>query len=62
MGARKLLSTFPAHPNSSAAFVSTADKDHFKTRKFSTRSKVRDRELNQNRDEKNREVTGNAKY
>ena len=48
---RKLLNQFPAHPNSSAAFESTVNTKDLNTGKTSTRSKVKDGKLNQNRDE-----------
>lgn len=48
----KLLTGFPAHPNSSAAFASIVDKEHLNTGKFSIRSKVKEGELNQNRMER----------
>ena len=47
----KLLNQFPAHPNSCAAFESTANTKDLNTGKLSIRSKVKDGKLNQNRDE-----------
>ena len=47
----KLLNQFPAHPNSCAAFESTANTKDLNIGKISIRSKVKDGKLNQNRDE-----------
>ena len=47
----KLLNQFPAHPNSCAAFESTANTKDLNIGKISIRNKVKDRKLNQNRDE-----------
>lgn len=54
----KLLTGFPAHPNSSAAFASIVDKEHLNTGKFSVRSKVKGGVAKLELDEKNREVNG----